>query len=916
MKKLHLYLLSGFLLVHFNFFAQSLVPPIYNYSSIDYQAASQNWSISIDKNGIVYSANHQGLLIFDGQNWELHPLKSRSIIRSVYAFGDRIYTGSYKEFGYWKRSKTGKMGYTSLMPLLKNYSPKSEEIWGIISYKGDIYFRSFGAIYKYDGKEVKVVKKDIISTKMMVYNNRLLIAIAGKGVFYLSPDGNITPLADESIFEGKTIVDMEISGVGLLIGTRQNLYRFKNSSFTIYDDAHLNNELKKYELNHILSISSTKVVFGTVKKGIIFYDFTSRKMSSINRTNGLQNNTVLGLAINNSELWLGMDNGIDRITLDSPLEFYTNDTGELGAVYDLAFFKGNLYLGSNTGTYSFKNNDLKIIEGAEGHTWNLENISGSLYCNHNTGTYQIINNKFVPLENRTGSFQFKKIPNKASDYFIGSYTGLEVYNSKTKDIYSLKNINFPVKKMLFENDTTLWVAHPYEGIYKVVIDNDLDSAVSVKKINTLNGSGNFNPEIFKIKNRISIWDHDKWYDYNSFTDSLEVFNELQKYNFSRLLLQNENLFCFIDSKQNSLVFTNFKDIKVILPAERLQNRLIKGNEKIIKANDSIYYITLKDGFARLNFNKLLRAQKKQQISKPLVSAFKSNGRRYGLLNNPHISYSSAKNVEFLISLPLSDATTLQYSLIGRDDTLKGEVSEGGLRFQNLTYGNYILRLTAYGPDNGSNRETDFKFVVNPPWYWSTGFKVIYILLGICIIVIIYWYNKIKLKKHRLMIEKKYEKEHEEKLSKIEKDKLLHEITIKRKELANTTMIAAKKNEILMEIQKELNKDRKNFSNQFRLKHIMTKINKAVKDKDEWKVFETNFNEVHEDFFKDLLEAFPNLTNKDLKLSSYLKMNLTSKEIAPLMGISVRGVEIHRYRLRKKMGLEKAENLTNYLIKNF
>lgn len=81
-------------------------------------------------------------------------------------------------------------------------------------------------------------------------------------------------------------------------------------------------------------------------------------------------------------------------------------------------------------------------------------------------------------------------------------------------------------------------------------------------------------------------------------------------------------------------------------------------------------------------------------------------------------------------------------------------------------------------------------------------------------------------------------------------------------------------------------------------------------------FETNFNELHEDFFKDILKNYPKLTSKDLKLCSYLKMNLTSKEIAPLMGISVRGVEVHRYRLRKKMGLNKKENLTNFLIKNY
>ena len=182
--------------------------------------------------------------------------------------------------------------------------------------------------------------------------------------------------------------------------------------------------------------------------------------------------------------------------------------------------------------------------------------------------------------------------------------------------------------------------------------------------------------------------------------------------------------------------------------------------------------------------------------------------------------------------------------------------------------------------------------------------------------LVYVINKRKLRKHQLIIEQKFKKEHEERLYKLEKQTLLTEINNKRKELANTTMIGAKKNEILLDIQGELSKDKENFSNQFRLKHLMNKINSAIKNKDEWKLFETNFNELHEDFFKELLLAYPKLSNRDLKLCSYLKMNLSSKEIAPLMGISVRGVEVHRYRLRKKMDLDSKENLTSFLIKGF
>ena len=83
-----------------------------------------------------------------------------------------------------------------------------------------------------------------------------------------------------------------------------------------------------------------------------------------------------------------------------------------------------------------------------------------------------------------------------------------------------------------------------------------------------------------------------------------------------------------------------------------------------------------------------------------------------------------------------------------------------------------------------------------------------------------------------------------------------------------------------------------------------------------KEFDKYFDEVHEDFLVRLKEKHPDLTPKDLRMCAYLKMNISTKEIAPLMNISVRGVEISRYRLRRKLNIEQGINLTEYILSNF
>lgn len=894
-------------------FSQQLTPPIQNYSSRDYEAASQNWDIDIDEQGIIYVANNQGLLSYDGQRWKLHSLKSGSIIRSVYAHDDRIYTGSYKEFGYWSRDSTGSLKYNSLMHLIDEEQLNSDEFWEILSYQNAIYFRSFGAIYKYENEEITLIKNEV-TNKMTVFNDRLLIAVVNSGLYYLDGNGEMEALPNQSILEGENIIDIEVNEEKLFIGTRDALYEFKDGKCSLFKDEKLNADLSRFELNHILALNEDEIVLGTVKNGIIHYDITQGKYRIYNRHNGLQNNTVLRMVENNGNIWLSLDNGVDMLNLHSPVEYYTDETGELGAVYDLTFFKEQLYLGSNTGVYRFVGGEQVLIDGSEGHTWNLEILNNELFANHNTGTYKIEKNTFKPIEERTGSFRILNIPQAENSKLIATYTGLTHINGIGKT-QTIAGVNFPIRELLFQNPSSFIAAHPYEGVYRIQLNPDLTSALSVDRLKDIDAKGHYNADIYRINGQLAVFNGGKWYRYNSFSDSLEVFKELAAYNNHKLLYYDAKGFWFTDTKQNTLVFTDLKGNKVRVASPKVQERLVKKYEKIIKTNDSIYYVALNDGFARINLQGLIRSRRNEKLSEPIIRGFSDIDQRYDLSEMPAVPYNKARDILVQTALPVSDAAGMHYELIG-EDTLRGKVENGHLNFQNLRHGDYELNLFAVSQQTGNPARTSFLFRVKPPWYLSGLMKFIYILLFLGLITLIYWFNQLKLRKQQLLLEQKFEKEHEERLNQLEKERLMNEITLKRKELANTTMVAAKKNEVLMEIQGELSKDKSKFSNQFRLKHIMNKINRAIKNKDEWQVFETNFNEVHEDFFKDLLETYPQLTNKDLKLCSYLKMNLTSKEIAPLMGISVRGVEVHRYRLRKKMGLDKKENLTNFLIKNF
>ncbi|MBK6938351.1 MAG: hypothetical protein IPH18_16945 [Chitinophagaceae bacterium] len=193
----------------------------------------------------------------------------------------------------------------------------------------------------------------------------------------------------------------------------------------------------------------------------------------------------------------------------------------------------------------------------------------------------------------------------------------------------------------------------------------------------------------------------------------------------------------------------------------------------------------------------------------------------------------------------------------------------------------------------------------------------------------YRWQKNKFKKQRQKFEEEQRKlqyihdleisKTESELIALQNEKLASEITYKNSELASSAMHLAKKGELLTKVKGELSHVMKKLDNEQainELKKMIKSLNEDENIDQEWENFTKHFDKVHGDFIIKLKEKHPSLTGNELKLCTYLRMNLSTKEIAQLMNISVRGVEISRYRLRKKLGIQQETSLFDYLINLF
>lgn len=897
--------------------AQKVLPPITNYKIFDYKAASQNWGITVGSDGAVYIANNRGLLYYNGEEWVLNKLPNGTIIRSVQAVGDKIYTGSYEEFGYWEKNEFGSLVYTSLTHLITNYTFTNEEFWQIIAWENAIIFRSFSTIYKYENTKITVLDVDMLVTDIEVYKDKILVAGSGGSIYELV-DTQLVPFSIANPLFDKTIIAMLTIPQGLLLGTKLNgCFLYNDMELMPWDPA-LNDKLKQYQLNDVVAYGEDKIAFGTIKKGVFLYDLKEKTYLNLDRETGLQNNTVLSMVHSDEQLWLALDNGIDKIRTNPAITYYTDFSGVVGTVYDMAFFENTLYLGSNTGVYYFENDELQFVDGTQGHVWDLKAIDGELLAGHNTGTFSIRKNSLTQVSTVAGGYQLVRIPDENASYLQGTYIGIAKFKKQPDtswEVTPIEGINFPVKQLCFESKKVLWVAHPYKGFFRLLLNDTLDKVIETQVFTTDAIPNNYNVKVFNVKNQIVFYAEGIWYVYNTFSNKIEVSQEFEVFKNNELIYNDGKHFWFINNDEDKeIIFTDLRDTKFTIAENMLEKRLIPDAENVLTLNDSIAIVTLNDGFASINIEKFKQQVHQLKVPEPELNYFRDQQQLYSLGDRSFlIPYKNAQNIVFQVAAPSLDKPNFYYSLTGLGSEQAEEVDNGTISFQNLSYGTYQVAVATVSMAGNYSAPIRFTFEIKPPWFFSAWSKLIYILLLIALVFAVRNYNRKKLVRKQRSFEERMSREQDERLAQLEKEKLAKEIKLKQKELTSTTLNIAKKNEVILELKNMMVMNKDKFTSASRYGTVIKKLDKSVNDKEDWKRFEMNFKELHEDFFERLLKKFPKLTPKDLKLCAYLKMNLSSKEIAPLMGISLRGVEIHRYRLRKKLNIDTSEYLSNYLI---
>lgn len=936
-------------------------PFIQHYPKAEYNAGTQNWAFAQSPKGLLFIANNNGVLEFNNQEWILHPLPNKTITRSIcYTPEGRLYAGGQDEIGYFQNDEDGFLKYHSLKQKIPAEFQTFEDVWKIVYQDSALFFRASDKIYRYKEDTITVFSTGNPITFLGKLNGQVVFQDVNQGLMAINEDEIKLLPGTSSLNTINVTALLPIHPDTVLITSiRNGILTYTNGQVRPWA-IQPNRFLSDKTIQTATLLPNGHFVVGTQRAGMAIISPNGRIQHWLQRKDGLQNNDVRSLFVDQSgNIWLGLNNGVDYVLYSSPFRFFSPDDNLEGSAYAAMVHNNQFYCGTSNGLYATEWNAykdptnsepiFKLIPSTEGQVWGLNQVNDALFLGHDKGGFTVNNNSVEQLASGIGNWLFQPLQQNPQFMICGTYYGLSLFKWEDATLQNfgyLDGFSESSRFVVQVADNEVWVSQPYRGVYQIELQEKAQN-ISIKHVNEITSlPDQLSNHVFKINNEVLICAKKGiyYYDYQ-----LQQIKPHEKFN--AIFGENTKVRRLVEDQQKNIWYVTEDEIGVLLvkdkgidktiskfPLPELENKLVGGFEFIYPLDQHNVFFGSEKGIIQLDPTGL---GKPEPIYQPLITKVFLTSEKDSLLyggkafspdpNNKVRNFLSTQNsLRFHFSTPLFSQlkeAEYQYKLEGFNEDWSEWTTSTIKEYTQLPPGNYQFLVRSRATHQTPTPAVGYAFYIAPPWYASKLAYMVYGLTGIAFVVSLimipqrrFKREKAQLKSEQIRKEAVYREEmlaSENMIMELKNEKLTAEVDHKNRELAAVTMHLVQKNGLINKIATEMGR----ISQQTNESTTQKKLNVLIKlldndnqlDKD-WEQFVYHFDQVHSDFFRRLRDRYPNLTPKDHKLCAYLRMNLSTKEIAPLLNISVRGVEISRYRLRKKLDIDQKVNLTEYIMR--
>lgn len=917
------------------------IPLLKRFESVDYNGGIQSWAFDQDSSGFLYAANNMGLLEFDGNKWTRYDVPFCTRLRAVKVDDEnKIFVGGQGQIGYFSMTENG-LEFSSLLQLLPPDQQDIAETWKIFNHQQKIYFLTESQFFVYDGNAIQALQLPGYIQQAFKIGGQLMVQVYNAGLFSIIDDKFI-PL------EGTAQIPEIIAALPKSEG---NYYFTKwGQIFEEVGDGYQEVGIP-FEMGTItdaIKLSNGEFVVGTQNGGMYIFNSDLTFKQHLTKNEGLSDRTIKALYEDGFQnLWVALNNGIDYLELSLPLSLIYDEVGLEGTGYAACKFNDRVYLGTNNGLFSQKNDGDNLLDdpyalvpGSEGQVYNFSIVENDLILNHDRGAFQIENNKLKSFY-WIGSWIF--VPTAIPGLILGGdYRGISYYR-KTNGLWTkigeIPGLNESSRLMEFENDSTLWMSHGSKGVFRFKFDKKMNLKGDVEFYGRNDGFPSKNKiSVYSLNGKLVFTSEKGIYDFNNNTLNFSPNSFFNKWlgtdHVNEIISNGDNTIYYIqDQKVGMLIQETFGTYKKETGIFKHINKLLNDDlPNISILDDKNVLIGAKEGFVLYNPAKEFSINENFKVIIRSVEIKFSDDSiiNYSPLKVGNKEIAINQSIKFNYASPYFDGfEDLKYSyrLVPMNEKWTNWTPVGQKEYPYLPSGDYTFEVKALNVYGLESEVSSFSFKVLKPWYFSTWATVMYLFAGLMFVIFILLLQKRKHDAENSLITQKSEqaiKSKEEEIDQISKEskskienliseKLRTEINLKNDQLTTITMHLMSNSDFLQNIRKKIEIYMQQGGDRKELGNLIKTIDDHLSDTNSWDQFAYHFDQVHSGYLKKLSENNVKLSPREIKLASFLRMNMSSKEISKLMNISDRGVELARYRLRKKMKLGRDQNLVEYLI---
>lgn len=735
-------------------------PHVHNYSPKEYNEHSQNWWVTQDERGVLYFANGDGLLEFDGVLWRLIKNRMTTRGRSLDIAADgTIFAGMEGDFGFLGTDSTGSPVFVSLLEELDEDDRNFTEVWRAFATRDGAFFQAFSHLFRWSGGKMHVwpsgeglffLSHKIGDTVYVEHRIRGLFKVVGDSLVQIGG----RPKAPLGVCEM-----LPLGGGRILVCTRRDL-RLLQDNWLIPFRSQADSFIAKNALSSAALLPDGTIVLGTFRGGIAIIDTTGTLKQVIDESSGLQTADVKHLFVDREHnLWAALKFGIARITWPSPFTYLSPKQGLKGLTSAITRYRGQIVSAGSQGMYTLApvgetpevavKPKFKRVSSVGYESFALLDVDGRLIIGSGGGIYELRRGSARLIAGQTeGSFVLHRSRQDANVLFVGHDGGvgvLRLQDGKWVSLGRLPGVTADAESIVEPTPGTLWIGSGYQGVVKATVR--LGKTISVNA--EIFGEGLTLPtgQVFLLEGQPLFSTDEGLKRFDETTNSLRPDST-----FGAVVADTTlSISAIFKMAAGHFLVTAFDDkighYWLAIPQEGGGFRLDTNTFRPILEFGTIYssfpeesgvtWFGCNTGIVRYDPAVATTRTPSQPLIRRLTT-IPDGSVLYGGSGKPSettLPYE-INSLRFGYTLPSfigSSRPKYQYLLEGFDRRWSDWTHETRKEYTNLTEGSYRFRVIARNVYEHTSSEGVFDFSIQPPWYrswWAYGLYILFFIAAV------------------------------------------------------------------------------------------------------------------------------------------------------------------------------------------